>query len=321
MFDTAFFPNAKKIWSMGKILGWDDVLVHSQSHALHYGTSVFEGIRAYSTARGPAVFRLEEHIDRFLHSAAVLKMSVPYNKADIIDACKLVIRENELEAAYIRPLLLYGYGNLGLIPKACPVELIISAWQWGAYLGEKARDGVHVYILPWRRIHHTQHHMGAKLGGNYVQSTFCGLIAREKGCDEAVFLNLEGNVAEGPGENILIVKDGVVKTNDRTESILEGITRTSVLRIAADLGLETEVGPMTKEDLCAADELMFTGTAVEVIPITRIKDGSVAGEPERECVVADGLPGPVTRQLREAYMETVGGQRPEYDSWLDYVND
>jgi len=321
MFDTAFFPNAKKIWVMGKVCDWDDVLVHSQSHALHYGTSVFEGIRAYSTARGPAIFRLKEHIDRFMHSAKVLRMGVPYSSADIIDACKLVIRENGLEAAYIRPLLLYAYGNLGLIPKACPVELIISAWQWEAYLGEKADKGVDVYILPWRRIHYTQHHMGAKLGGNYVQSTFCGLIAREKGCDEGVFLNLEGNVAEGPGENILIVKDGVVKTNDRTESILEGITRTSVLRIAEDLGMKTEVGPMTKEDICSADELMFTGTAVEVIPITRIKDGSVPGEPETECMVSDGRPGPVTRQLRSAYMETVGGKRSEYDDWLTYVNE
>lgn len=306
---------------MGKVLDWDDALVHSQCHALHYGTSVFEGIRAYSTARGPAVFRLEEHIDRFLHSAAVLKMSVPYSKAEIVDACQRIIRENRLEAAYIRPLLLYAYGNLGLIPKACPVELIISAWQWGAYLGEKAKDGVHVYILPWRRIHHTQHHMGAKLGGNYVQSTFCGLIARDKGCDEAVFLNLEGNVAEGPGENILIVKDGIVKTNDRTESILEGITRTTILQVAEDLGLKTEVGPMTKEDLCGADELMFTGTAVEVVPITRITDGSIPGEPEKECAVNDGRPGPVTGRLRSAYLDIVNGRQPRYESWLSYVNE
>jgi branched-chain amino acid aminotransferase len=275
MFDTANFPNAKKIWYMGKILDWDDALVHSQSHALHYGTSVFEGIRAYSTARGPAVFRLDEHMDRFMHSA----------------------------------------------PWASPVELFVSAWEWGAYLGKKSVNGVRVYILPWKRIHHSQIHMGAKLGGSYVQSTFCGMIAREKGFDEAVFLNLEGNVAEGPGENILIVKDGIVKTNDRTESILEGITRTTVLQIAEDLGMQTEVGPMTKEDLFDADEVMFAGTAVEVVPIIRIADGSVPGEPEKEYVVGDGMPGPVTKQLRSAYLETVNGKQPRYDGWLTYVNE
>ena len=321
MFDTANFPNAKKIWYMGKILDWDDALVHSQSHALHYGTSVFEGIRAYSTARGPAVFRLDEHMDRFMHSAKVLKMQTPYTETEIIDTIKLVVRENRLDSAYIRPLLFYAYGNLGLVPWASPVELFISAWEWGAYLGKKSVNGVNVYILPWKRIHHSQILMGAKLGGNYVQSTFCGMIAREKGFDEAVFLNLEGNVAEGPGENILIVKDGIVKTNDRTESILEGITRTTVLQIAEDLGMQTEVGPMTKEDLFNADEIMFTGTAVEVVPIIRIADGSVPGDPEKEYVVGGGLPGPVTKQLRSAYLETVNGKQPRYDGWLTYVNE
>ncbi len=320
MFDTIHFPKAKKIWYMGKILNWDEVMVHSQSHALHYGSSVFEGIRAYRTENGPAVFRLDEHIHRFMHSAKVLKMKIPYSEPEIVDAIKLVIRENRLEAAYIRPLMLYAYGNLGLIPKACPVELIISTWEWGAYLGKESVHGVKVYILPWRRIHHSQHHMGAKLGGNYVQSTFCGMIAREKGFDEGIFLNLEGNVAEGPGENILIVKDGIVTTNDRTESILEGITRTTVLKIAQDLGMKTEIRPITKQDLCEADEVMFTGTAVEVVPIIRITDGSEPGEPDKECVVADGQAGPVTKRLRAAYMETVSGKRPEYEDWLTYVN-
>ncbi len=321
MFDTANFPKAKKIWYMGKILDWDNALVHSQSHALHYGTSVFEGIRAYSTAKGPAIFRLEEHMDRFMHSAKVLKMQAPYTRAEIIDIVKLIVNENELDSAYIRPLLMYGYGNLGLVPWASPAELIVSAWEWGAYLGKKSVNGVHVFILPWKRIHHSQTHMGAKLGGNYVQSTFCGMIAREKGYDEAVFLNLEGNVAEGPGENILIVKDGIVRTNDRTESILEGITRTTVLKMAEDLGYKTEVGPMTKEDLITADEVMFTGTAVEVVPIIRITDGSVPGEPKIEHEIGDGQPGPVTKQLRSVYLETVIGQRPEYDSWLTYVHE
>lgn len=321
MFETDHFPNAKKIWYEGKILDWADALVHSQSHALHYGSSVFEGIRAYNTPKGPAVFRLDEHIRRFFHSAEVLKMTFSYSQDKIIELVKLVLRENNLGAAYIRPLLFYSYGNLGLVPKASPAELIISAWEWGAYLGEKSKLGVSVFILPWKRIHHSQHHMGAKLGGNYVQSTFCGMIAREKGFDEGIFLNLEGNVAEGPGENIMIVKDGVVKTNDRTESILEGITRTTVLSIAEDLGIATEIGPMTKQDLFEADEVMFTGTAVEVVPIVRVTDGSVPEEPEREYVINTGEAGPVTKQLRAAYMDTVAGRRPEYEGWLTYVND
>jgi branched-chain amino acid aminotransferase len=321
MFDTANFPNAKKIWYMGKILDWNDAMVHSQSHALHYGTSVFEGIRAYSTDRGPAVFRMEDHMVRFMHSAKVLMMQVPYTKAEIIDTVKLVMRENQLASAYIRPLLLYGYGNLGLVPWASPTELIISAWEWGAYLGKAAENGVHIFILPWRRIHHSQTHMGAKLGGNYVQSAFCDMIAREKGYDEAAFLNLEGNVAEGPGANILIVKDGIIRTNDRTESILEGITRTTILQIAEDQGFKTEIGPMTKADLFAADEVMFTGTAVEIAPITRITDGSVPGEPEKEHEIGDGQPGPVTKQLKSVYLETVTGRQPQYDRWLTYVNE
>lgn len=321
MFDTTNFPNAKKIWHMGQLHDWAVPKVHSMSHALHYGTSVFEGIRAYSTPKGPAIFRLEEHIDRFFHSADVLKMKVPYSKAEIIDAIKLVMRENQLKSAYIRPMLFYAYGNLGLIPKACPVELVISAWEWGAYLGEASVNGVHVYILPWRRVHHSQYHMGAKLGGIYVQSTFCGIEAREKGFDEGVFLNIEGNIAEGPGENILLIKDGILKTNDRSESILEGITRTSVLQVAEDQGISTTIAPITKEDFCHAQEALFTGTAVEVVPITKVTDGSDPTREEKECAINGGEVGPITKQLRKTYLEIVKGERPEYEHWLTYVND
>jgi branched-chain amino acid aminotransferase len=320
MFDTTNFPNAKKIWFMGEFQDWSDCKVHCMSHALHYGTSVFEGIRAYATPKGPAVFKLEEHIDRFLHSADVIKMRVPYSKAEIIQACLTTVRENELESAYIRPLLYYSFGNLGLVPKACPVELLIGAWEWGAYLGEKAVNGVDVYIVPWRRVHHSQYDMAAKLGGIYVQSMFCGVIAREKGYDEAVFLNLEGEIAEGPGENILIVKDGVLKTNDMTESVLAGITRTTVLEIAQDLGIPTAIAPIHKKDMFQADEVMFSGTAVEVVPIIKVTDGSRTDAPDKDYTIGTGSPGPITMKLREVYMETVAGNRPEYDGWLSYVN-
>ncbi|MGZ5515754.1 MAG: aminotransferase class IV, partial [Candidatus Aminicenantales bacterium] len=195
MFLNTNFPKAKKYWYEGKFYDWSEGGCHPMMHGLHYGSAVFEGIRAYSTAKGPAVFRLPEHNDRFLLSAGVLKMKVRYTKEEITDFIKQTVRANELDSCYIRPLLFYSYGNLGLVPKACPVELAIGAWEWGAYLGENAARGVSAYIIPWRRVHHTQFNMSAKLGGVYVQSTIAGLEAREQGFDEAIFLNMEGRVA------------------------------------------------------------------------------------------------------------------------------
>jgi branched-chain amino acid aminotransferase len=321
MFDPAHFPKAKKIWQMGKLINWPDSLIHSMSHALHYGNSVFEGIRAYSTPKGPAVFRLEEHIVRFLHSASVLLMDVPYSKEEIIQAVKLVMRENELDSAYIRPLLFYAYGNLGLVPQFSPVELLIGAWEWGAYLGKKSETGVNVYILPWKRIHHSQFDMKAKLGGLYVLSTIGGSYAREKGFDEAVFLNLEGNIAEGPGENILIIKNGTLKTNDRSESILQGITRGTILQIARDEGIPTEIGPITKKEFFQADEAFFSGTAVEITPIIKVTDDSDPADSMKEYTIGSGVKGEITTKLIDRYKEAVGGRIPKYDSWLTYVNE
>lgn len=321
MFDTANFPRAKKFWHKGELHDWNKPTVHAMSHALHYGTSVFEGIRAYRTDRGPAVFRLPDHIDRFFYSASLLSMDIPYSKQEIQDAIKTVIKENELDAAYIRPLLFYSYGNLGLVPKHSPVELMIAAWEWGAYLGERAEKGIHAYMLPWRRIHHTQFDMKAKLGGLYILSTIYGVMARDKGYDEAIFLNLEGNVAEGPGENILIIKDGVVKTNDRNESILEGITRTSILKIAEDMGIPTTIGPITKKEFFAADEAFFSGTAVEIAPITVVMDDSDRRESPREYTIGSGTAGRITVQLTEAYKKIVSGKNKDYEAWLTYVND
>lgn len=321
MYPNTHFPNAKFFWYNGKLWDWSQAALHTMSHAFHYGTSVFEGIRAYRTPRGPAVFRLNEHNDRLFHSASVLHMKVPYEKKEVIDAIKLTMRENALEAAYIRPLLFYSYGNLGLIPKACPVELTIGCWEWAAYLGEKADQGVCVYLLPWRRIHRSQLQMTAKLGGVYVQSTICGLEARTQGCDEAVFLNLEGRIAEGPGENLFIVSDGVVRTNDKSESVLEGITRTSLLEIARDLGFKTAIGPIRKEEFFAADEAFFTGTAVEVIPIVRFRDGSDPDQTVKDAALGSGKPGPVTLKLNQAFREIVGGRNPKYERWLTYIRD
>jgi len=199
------------------------------------------------------------------------------------------------------------------------VELAISAWEWGAYLGEKAGAGVNAFIVPWRRVHHTQFNMSAKLGGVYVQSTICGLDAREEGFDEAIFLNIEGRIAEGPGQNIFIVKGGTLVTNGRNESVLEGITRTSILEIARDLGYETAISPISKEDLFGADEAFFCGTAVEVIPIISVTDGSDPAGPRIKHTVGKGVPGPVALKMVDAYKEAVAGRSPRYEKWLTYV--
>jgi branched-chain amino acid aminotransferase len=321
MFDTANFPQAKKYWHMGKFYDWPEAHLHPMTFALHYGGSVFEGIRAYQTPRGPAIFRLPEHVDRFLYSAAVLRMKLPYTRDEIIRAIKLTVRENKLESAYIRPLFFYSYGNLGLVPQACPVELAIAAWEWGAYLGEKSANGVSAYITPWRRVHCSQLDMKAKLGGIYVQSSICGLEARAKGYDEAVFLNLEGNVAEGPGENIFISRDGVVKTNDAAESILEGITRSSLLEIARGNGIKTTVGPITKDELLHADEAFFSGTAVEIVSIVRVADGSNRDSATKEFLVGSGQVGETTRLLSRLFREIVTGRVEKYEKWLTPVYD
>jgi branched-chain amino acid aminotransferase len=321
MFANTNFPKARKYWYNGKFCDWSEGSFHPMMHALHYGTSVFEGIRAYGTAKGPAIFRLPEHVDRFLLSASVAKMASPYSKDEIIGTIKQTVRENGLESCYIRPLLFYSYGNLGLVPKACPVELVIGAWEWPAYLGEKAGQGTSAYIGPWRRVHHSQLNMAAKLGGIYVQSTINGLEARAQGCDEAIFLNIEGRVAEGPGENLFIVKDGVLHTNDRKESVLEGITRTSLLEIARDAGRKTVVSPITKDDLFAADEAFFSGTAVEVIPVIKVVDASIPGEPRKEHLIGRGKIGPVSRAMISAYKDTVTGRAPRYEKWLTFVHE
>ncbi|MCR4396999.1 MAG: branched-chain amino acid transaminase [Candidatus Saccharicenans sp.] len=321
MFPNTHFKKAKKYWYMGQLYDWSEGILHPMMHALHYGTCTFEGIRAYSTSRGPAIFRLKEHIDRFFHSAEIIKMKVPFTKEQVIEACKVIVRENELESAYIRPLLFYSYGNLGLVPKFSPVELLVGAWEWGAYLGEKARQGVDTCIVSRRRIHNSQLDLSAKLGGVYVQSMINGTEARERGYDEAIFLNLEGRVAEGPGENIFVIKNGILHTNDRSESILEGITRTSLLEIAADLGYKTKVAPITKEDLFSADEAFFCGTAVEVTSIVQVADFSENQVSGPVFAIGDGRPGPITTRIAEEYRKVVTGQNPKFEKWLTYVKD
>ena len=319
MFDTTNYQKAKKYWHMGKIYDWSDAHVHPMTHALHYGSSIFEGIRAYRTDKGPAVFRLPEHIDRLFHSASALNMIIPYDKPAIVEAIIRIVKENELDSAYIRPLAFYSYGGLSLVPESCPVELVIGAWERSAYLGAQSIHGVSVYILPAPRIHPRQLDTSAKLGGLYVQSVIHSIKARALGCEEGMFLNLEGNVAEGTGENVFIVYGNTVKTNDASESILEGITRTSLLDIARDIGYNTVIGRITKKEFLNAEEAFFTGTAAEVAPIVRILDGSTAQKGTKELTIGNGRVGPITKRLMEAYQDTVRGKTKEYEKWLTFV--
>jgi branched-chain amino acid aminotransferase len=323
MFDTKFFPGAKKFWHMGNIYDWNTTQVHVMSHAVHYGSSVFEGIRAYHTDKGPAIFRLEDHMNRFFLSAQVMNMKVPYTKEMIISVIKLVMKENKLRTAYIRPNLFYGYGNLGLVPKACPVELTVACWAWGAYLGEEALEkGVHTLLLPRRRVHVSQLDMRAKVGGIYAQSNIEGSFARTQGFDEGIFLNVEGRIAEGPGENILIVHNKKIKTNDESESILPGITRTTIMTLARDLGYQVEIGPITVGEFLNSDEVFFTGTAAEVTPICRVTDASDPKKPKKdwkEFKIGEGKPGATTRELAQKYAEVVRGKVSQYEEWLTYI--
>jgi branched-chain amino acid aminotransferase len=325
MFDTKFFPGAKKFWHMGEFYDWDSVNLHVMSHAVHYGSSVFEGIRAYETSQGPAIFRLQEHIDRFFLSASTLNMKVPFSPEKIIDVIKDVMKINKLRAAYIRPNLFFAYGNLGLVPKVSPVELTIGCWSWGAYLGDESLEkGVHSLVLNRRRIHPSQMDMRAKIGGMYAQSNIAGSYARSLGFDEGIFLNMEGRIAEGPGENIIIVNQNTLKTNDESESILPGITRTTALKIAKDLGYQVEIGPITLDEFFHSDELFFTGTAAEITPICQVTDGredNKTPESWHTYQIGQGKPGPITLQISEKYAAIVRGKDKQYKGWLSYVYD
>ena len=324
MISNDHFPGATCYWHNGKIHEWQEQIIHPMAHVLHYGSSVFEGIRAYKTPKGAAIFRLKEHIDRFFESAEAINMKVPFSHPEIMEACRLVVEKNQLDSAYIRPNLFYGYGNLGLTPKACPVELTVGCWEWGRYLGEASlQNGIHALLLPQKRLHPSQINASVKIGGLYVQSNVFATEARKRGFDEAIFLNLEDRVSEGPGENIIIINGDTLRTNDRSESVLEGITRTSILEIAQNLGYNTEIAPITVSDLLGADEAFFTGTAAEVTPISRITDSRDRDIPQSDWqtyAIGDGKPGAITQKLATLYGEIVRGQHQVYDHWLTYIH-
>jgi branched-chain amino acid aminotransferase len=301
-------PEVDKIWMNGKLVPWGDAKTHVLSHALHYGSGVFEGIRAYKTERGPAVFRLTEHLERLRRSAKLYYMDLPYTVAELAEATREVIRANGLEAGYIRPLVYRGYGEMGLYPLHAPVDAVIAVWPWGAYLGDEGiRHGIRAKVSSIQALGHTQLARAAKATGQYLNSILAKVEVTNAGYDEAIMLDAAGHVCEGSGENLFLVRDGVLYTPFPADGVLEGITRDTVLRLAADEGIEARERTLTRSDLVVADELFFTGTAAEIVPIREVDDHVI------------GDPGPVTRRIQHRYRELVEGRDAAFAHFLDYV--
>ena len=293
------------IWMDGSFVSWKDANVHILNHSLHYGSAVFEGIRFYETNNGPAIFRLKEHVERLFNSAATLNMKIPFSKEDIEKAIIETVKVNKISSGYIRPLVYHGYGKMGLSLKGAPINVSISCWPWGAYLGEKP---IKVKISDFIRIHPKSSLMSAKISGHYTNSILAGEEVRSKGYDEALLLDYKGDIAEGPGENFFIVKNNVIITPP-LGSILPGITRDSIIKIAHDLGIKFEEKPLKPKDAYNADETFFTGTAAEVTSIESIDDKKLK-EP----------PGKVTSKLKSCFDEIVKGKNKKYKNWLTFVN-
>jgi branched-chain amino acid aminotransferase len=302
------FTPTEFIWFNGKLVPWGEAKVHVLAHALQYGTGVFEGMKSYPTADGPALFRLDAHLERFYKSAELYDLAIPYSQEALADASLEVVRANKLEAAYLRPVAFFDAATLSVWTKECPVTVAIAALPTGKYLAN-ADSGVRVTVSPIRKFDNSAMPAWAKACGQYINSARAVNEAQRRGFDEALLLNTQGMVAEGSGENLFLVKDGAIVTNDKDASILMGVTRASILEIARDLGIAARVNPISVEDLMTADELFFTGTAVEVTAIREI-DGHV---------VSGGKPGPVTRRIQDTFNQAVRGQLPEYRRWLAFV--
>jgi branched-chain amino acid aminotransferase len=297
----------EKIWMNGELVDWDDARIHVASHGLNYGSGVFEGIRCYDTERGPSVFRLAEHLERLENSARLLYMDLPYSVEELRAAVHDVVAVNGNASCYLRPLAFYGYGELGVSSVGNPVDVVVISFPWGAYLGEDSQTkGITAKTSSWERVGPNVIPHVAKATGIYLNSMLATMEARRGGYDEAIMLSHDGYVADGPGENIFVVKDGVVSTPPLSMSILPGITRDTIIQIAQDLGHRVEEKLMIRTDLYLADEVFMVGTATEVAPLRAVDDQEI------------GV-GPVTRELQQAYLDTVEGRSERYGHWLDVV--
>jgi branched-chain amino acid aminotransferase len=302
------FTPTETIWFNGILVPWGDAKVHVLAHGLQYGTGVFEGMKSYPTADGPAIFRLDAHLERFYKSAELYDLAIPYSQQTIAEASLEVVRANNLEASYLRPVAFFDAGTLSVWTAECPVTVAIAAVPTGKYLAN-ADAGVRVTVSPIRKFDNSAIPAWAKACGQYINSARAVNEAQRRGFDEALLLNSQGLVAEGSGENLFVVRGGAVVTNDKDASILMGVTRASVLEIAKDLGIEARVAPISVEDVLGADELFFTGTAVEVTAIREVDGREMSG----------GKPGPVTRRIQETFNQAVRGQLPQYRRWLSFV--
>jgi branched-chain amino acid aminotransferase len=303
------FELTKWVWMNGECLPWSDATIHVSAYTLHYGRGVFEGLRCYQAARGQALFRLDAHLDRFYASARAYRIEIPYAAEQLTEAICEVIRRNEFESCYVRPICYLGSRNLG-IRATCPVEVAILTWPWETLLGEEGKErGVRVTVSPWVKFDSQMMPTTAKACGQYLNSILAVSDALERGFEEALLLDSNGQVAEGSGENVFIVKGGKIFTNDERHSILLGITRDSVIKIARDLGYSVETRAINLQDLLDADEAFFTGTAAEVVPIREI-DGSIIGQ---------GMRGPVTERIQGVFSLATIGRDERYLSWLHRV--
>ncbi len=299
------------VWMNGEYVDWEDATTHVMTHALHYGTGVFEGVRAYDTEKGTAVFRWDEHLERLYESTKPYDLDIDHDPAELTEAALEVVRRNDLQSAYIRPIAYYGYDSLGVSPDDCPTDVVVGAWPWGAYLGEDAlENGVEVMVSSWRKHASSQIPTNAKTTGLYVNSMLAGEEARRNGYTEAIVLNKEGNVAEGPGENIFLVRDGELFTPGLSESILGGITRDTLITLAEERGyaVNDDVS-ISRGELHTADELFFTGSAAEVTPIRQVDN----------VEIGNGGRGPVTEELQNAFFDLVERRTDEHDEWFTYV--
>jgi branched-chain amino acid aminotransferase len=292
----------------GELVPWDKAQIHILTHALHYGFGVFEGIRAYSTSQGPAVFRLTDHIVRLMNSAKIMMIDVPFSTDQLIEATKETVRVNNIDSCYIRPIIYTGYGEMGLNPTPCPINVAIAVWPWGTYLGDEGiQHGVRLKVSSWQRHDPNAIPPAVKATGMYINSSLAKVEALKAGYDEAVLLSPQGYVSECTGENIFMVKEGRIVTPPVSAGALEGITQKSVFTIARDLGIEIETGNILRSDLYTCDEAFLSGTAAEVVPIRSVDDRMI------------GEPGPITRKVQETFFATVKGEVDRYKDWLEHV--
>jgi len=301
---------ADQIWLNGEFVAWEDAKVHVLTHSMHYGTSVFEGIRAYETEQGAAVFRHREHLDRLEASAKLYYMDLPWPKEHMREVTHELIARNGFKTCYIRPLVWRGFGPMGLNPLDNPVEAMIAVWVWATYLGEEGkRNGVRARVSSYRRISPESLIPHAKAGGQYLNSVLAKIESLKSGYEEAILLDDKGNVCEGSGENVFVIKDGVISTPPQSASILDGISRKSCIQIARDRGYEVVERNLARAEVALADEVFLTGTACELTPLREIDD----------MPIGEGEPGPITREIQSAFEDALYGRSPQYADWLDLV--